>query len=83
MKEKKIDSPKESNNNKGPSLEPELVNINNRKEKQKTKYFINKHYQLFISIIFFIIGCIFLSILYSFVFSIYVRFYFYFFYSTK
>ena len=39
---------------------------------QKTKYFINKQYQRFISLIYFLIGCYFLYCLFCFLISVYV-----------
>ena len=71
MIDKKIDSPKEPNNQQQHIIDPDFIKINKIKN-QKTKYFINKHYQRFIGFIFFLIGCYFLYFLFSFVFSIYV-----------
>ena len=65
-------SQKESNNNKNISPEPEIIRNNNIIKAQKTKYFINKHYQRFISIIYFLIGIYFLYFLLCFLISIYV-----------
>ncbi len=45
---------------------------NNKKEMPTTNITISENYQGFISIIYFIIGCLFLYYLFSFVFSIYV-----------
>ena len=72
MDDKTSNSPKESNNNKNNTSDPEIIRNNNIIKVQKTKYFINKHYQRFIGFIFFLIGCYFLFFLFSFVFSIYV-----------
>ena len=74
MNEKKIESPKESNNNQQNIIDSDIIKINKIKN-QKTKYFINKQYQRFIGFIFFLIGCYFLFFLFSFVFSIYVSFF--------
>ncbi len=41
-------------------------------EKIKSIIIISENYQVFLSVIFFLIGCTFLFYLYSFVFSIYV-----------
>ena len=41
-------------------------------EKIKTIVIISENYQVFLSVIFFLMGCTFLFYLYSFVFSIYV-----------
>ena len=65
-------SQKESNNNKNSSPESEIIRNNNIIKAQKTKYFINKHYQRFISIIYFLIGIYFLYFLLCFLISIYV-----------
>ena len=65
-------SQKESNNNKNSSPESEIIRNNNIIKAQKTKYFINKHYQRFISIIYFLIGTYFLYFLLCFLISIYV-----------
>ena len=65
-------SQKESNNNKNSSPESEIIRNNNIIKVQKTKYFINKHYQRFISIIYFLIGIYFLYFLLCFLISIYV-----------
>ena len=65
-------SQKESNNNKNSSPESEIIRNNNIIKTQKTKYFINKHYQRFISIIYFLIGIYFLYFLLCFLISIYV-----------
>ena len=60
--------------------EPNYINNsiqtkNNNNEKRKLKnLYISENYQLFLSIIFFLIGCIFLFYLFSFVFSIYVSY---------
>ena len=65
-------SQKESNNNKNSSPKIEIIRNNNIIKAQKTKYFINKHYQRFISIIYFLIGIYFLYFLLCFLISIYV-----------
>ena len=65
-------SQKESNNNKNSFPESEIIRNNNIIKVQKTKYFINKHYQRFISIIYFLIGIYFLYFLLCFLISIYV-----------
>ena len=72
MDDKASNSPKESNNNKNNTSDPEIIRNNNIIKVQKTKYFINKHYQRFISIIYFLIGCYFLYFLLYFLISIYV-----------
>ena len=80
MNDKIGDSPRETNN-KNISIDSELIKPNNiNAQKQIQKYFINKKYQLFISIIYFFIGSFFLYFLFSYVFSIYVSiliFYYY------
>ena len=65
-------SPKESNNKKKRSSDSEIIRNNNIIKAQKTKYFINKNYQRFISIIYFLIGIYFLYFLLCFLISIYV-----------
>ena len=80
MNDKIGDSPRETNN-KNISIDSEIIKPNNiNAQKQIQKYFINKKYQLFISIIYFFIGSFFLYFLFSYVFSIYVSiliFYYY------
>lgn len=80
MNDKICDSPRETNN-KNISIDSEIIKPNNiNAQKQIQKYFINKKYQLFISIIYFFIGSFFLYFLFSYVFSIYVSiliFYYY------
>ena len=72
MNDKIGDSPRETNN-KNISIDSEIIKPNNiNAQKQIQKYFINKKYQLFISIIYFFIGSFFLYFLFSYVFSIYV-----------
>ena len=72
MNDKIGDSPRETNN-KNISIDSEIIKPNNiNAQKQIHKYFINKKYQLFISIIYFFIGSFFLYFLFSYVFSIYV-----------
>ena len=44
------------------------------REQTKTKIAISENYQVFLSVIYFLIGCSFLFYLFSFVFSIYVRY---------
>ena len=80
MNDKIGDSPRETNN-KNISIDSEIIKPNNiNAQKQIQKYFMNKKYQLFISIIYFFIGSFFLYFLFSYVFSIYVSiliFYYY------
>ena len=80
MNDKIGDSPRETNN-KNISIDSEIIKPNNiNAQKQIQKYFINKKYQLFISIMYFFIGSFFLYFLFSYVFSIYVSiiiFYYY------
>lgn len=80
MNDKIGDSPRETNN-KNISIDSGIIKPNNiNAQKQIQKYFINKKYQLFISIIYFFIGSFFLYFLFSYVFSIYVSiliFYYY------
>ena len=45
---------------------------NNISEQTKTNIAISENYQVFLSVIYFLIGCSFLFYLFSFVFSIYV-----------
>ena len=47
---------------------------NNIREQTKTKIAISENYQVFLSVIYFLIGCSFLFYLFSFVFSIYVSY---------
>ena len=47
---------------------------NNISEQTKTKIAISENYQVFLSVIYFLIGCSFLFYLFSFVFSIYVSY---------
>ena len=44
------------------------------REQTKTKIAISENYQVFLSVIYFLIGCSFLFYLFSFVFSIYVSY---------
>ena len=47
---------------------------NNISEQTKINIAISENYQVFLSVIYFLIGCSFLFYLFSFVFSIYVRY---------
>ena len=47
---------------------------NNISEQTKTNIAISENYQVFLSVIYFLIGCSFLFYLFSFVFSIYVSY---------
>ena len=61
------------NKNRNDSLDSDVIKNNNKRIKsQKTKYFINKKYQRFISVIFYLIGFYFLFFLFRFLTSIYV-----------
>ena len=68
MNVKISDSKKESTTNK---------NISHQDNKIKTKYFINKNFQRFISIIYYLIGFYFLYFLLCFLISIYVSIIYY------
>ena len=63
---------KKTDKNMNNTLDPDIIKNNNIMKAQKTKYFINKQYQRFISIIYFLIGCYFLYYLFCFLISIYV-----------
>ena len=63
---------KKTDKNMNNTLDPDMIKNNNIMKAQKTKYFINKQYQRFISIIYFLIGCYFLYYLFCFLISIYV-----------
>ena len=63
---------KKTGTNTNNTLDPDIIKNNNIMKAQKTKYFINKQYQRFISIIYFLIGCYFLYYLFCFLISIYV-----------
>ena len=63
---------KKTGKNMNNTLDPDIIKTNNIIKAQKTKYFINKQYQRFISIIYFLIGCYFLYYLFCFLISIYV-----------
>ena len=63
---------KKTDKNMNNTLDPDIIKTNNIIKAQKTKYFINKQYQRFISIIYFLIGCYFLYYLFCFLISIYV-----------
>ena len=63
---------KKTGKNMNNTLDPDIIKNNNIMKAQKTKYFINKQYQRFISIIYFLIGCYFLYYLFCFLISIYV-----------
>ena len=47
---------------------------NNISEQTKINIAISENYQVFLSVIYFLIGCSFLFYLFSFLFSIYVRY---------
>ena len=66
-----IKSSKDNNKKNKPS-DFDIIKNNNLLKAQKTKYFINKNYQRFISVIFFLIGVCFLYFLFCFLISIYV-----------
>ena len=46
---------KKTGKNMNNTLDPDIIKNNNIMKAQKTKYFINKQYQRFISIIYFLI----------------------------
>ena len=61
-----------ANKNEKNSNDSDIIKHNNIIKAQKTKYFINKQYQRFISLIYFLIGCYFLYCLFCFLISVYV-----------
>ena len=61
-----------ANKNEKNASDSDIIKHNNIIKAQKTKYFINKQYQRFISLIYFLIGWYFLYCLFCFLISVYV-----------